>query len=242
MRIKCTIIILFIFINALLALAQEQSIKENQTIFSNEVYDGEFTYIIGPGDTLEINVWRHPDLRTQAKVRPDGKISFPLIEEIYVCNLTPSVLKKEIVQRISRIIRDPEVTINVIGFESKKYFVLGEVYRPGVYPFEGRVRVLEAISRAAGYKEDTAALKSVIIIKKGYTPNPKAIRVNLWSVINKADISQDVFLEPGDIIFVPKTFIANLNKFIDQFFTKTDPVLQYYLDIYNIREPGVLAR
>lgn len=151
-------------------------------------------------------------------------------------------MKKEIAQQINRIIRDPEVIVNVVGFESKKYFVLGEVYRPGVYPFEGKVRVIEAISRAAGYKEDTAALKSIIVIRRGYTTNPKAMRVNILNVIRKGDISQDIFLEPGDIVFVPKTFIANLNKFIDQFLTKTDPALQYYLDIYNIRQPGILNR
>jgi polysaccharide export outer membrane protein len=242
MRIKCIILVLFIFVNTFLASAQEGAIKENKQLAPVEFYSGEFTYIIGPGDILEINVWRHPDLRTQAKVRPDGKIAFPLIEDIYVCNLTPLALKKEIAQQISRIIRDPEVIVNVIGFESKKYFVLGEVYRPGVYPFEGRVRVIEAISRAAGYKEDTAALKSIIVIRRGYTANPKAIRVNILNVIRKGDISQDIFLEPGDIVFVPKTFIANLNKFIDQFLTKTDPALQYYLDIYNIRQPGILNR
>lgn len=208
-----------------------------------ESYGGDFTYIIGPGDVLQVNVWRHSDLNTKARVRPDGKISFPLIEEVSVLDLTPAQLKKEIAQKLSRLIRDPEVFVNVVSFQSKKIFVLGEVKRPGVYPFEGRVSILDAISKAFGYKE-TAALKSVIVIKRGHTSQPEALRLNIWNLITKGDIGQDKFLEAGDIVFVPKTFIANVNQFIDQFFTKTDPVLKYYLDIIDIdqRTPAGRSR
>lgn len=206
------------------------------------LYAGNFSYIIGPGDVLEIRVWRHPDLDNRSVVRPDGRISFPLIGDMPACDLTPEQLKDKIALGLSHIINDPRVTVNVTSFQSKKIFVLGEVYRPGVYPFEGRVNVLDAISRAQGYKEDTAVLKSVVIIRGGSTNKPQAIRVNLWNVINKADISQNILLEAGDIVFVPKSFIAKLDTFIEQFFTKTDPILQYYLDIYNIREPGILSR
>jgi len=218
--------------------------QDSSGVFEPGVYTGNFAYVIGPGDTLEIKVWRHPDLENNAVVRPDGQISFPLIGDIYACDSTPAELKDKIASGLRKVINDPQVTVNVTGFQSKKIFVLGEVNRPGVYPFEGRVSVLDAISKAAGYKEDTAALKSIILIRRGYSLNPKALRVNIYDVIAKGDVKQDIFLEPADIVFVPKTFIANIDTFIDQFFTKTDPVLQYYLDIYDIRHgtPGTRSR
>ena len=125
---------------------------------NKDIYTGEFTYQIGPGDSIQINVWQHPDLNMQIRVRPDCKIAFPLIDEINVFNMTTEALKKELTVKLSRIIQDPEVTVNAVGFQSKKFFVLGEVNQPGVYPFEGRERVLDAISKAMGYKEESAAL------------------------------------------------------------------------------------
>jgi polysaccharide export outer membrane protein len=234
---KKFILCIFIFVLSNLCYAQVDNVKIDS---GPEVYTGEFTYQIGPGDTIQIKVWRHPDLDMEVRVRPDCKIAFPLVNEIDVRNVTTETFKKELTDKLSRIIRDPEVTVNVVGFESKKIFVLGEVNQPGVYPFEGQERVLDALSKAMGYKEETAALKSIIIIKRGGAPRPRAVRVNILDLIKKGDIKQDVLLEPGDIIFVPRTFISNINKFIDQFFSKTDPVLKYYLDIYNIRNPGVL--
>jgi polysaccharide export outer membrane protein len=202
-----------------------------------DMYTGEFTYQIGPGDVIEIKVWRHPDLTMQVRVRPDCKIAFPIVNEVNVNNSTPEGLRKDLELKLSKTIRDPQVTVNIVEFQSKKVFVLGEVNRPGVYPFEGRERVIDALGKAMGYKEDTAALKSIMVIKSG---SAAATRINIYDFIHKGDVKQNVLLEPGDIVFVPQTFISNVNKFVDQFFTKTDPVLKYYLDIYNIRKPGVL--
>ncbi len=229
----------FVFTGA--SLAEEGlSPKETEDTSEHDFCTGEFSYIIGPGDMLEISVWRHPDLTTQVRVRPDGKISFPLIDEVYVANLTPEALKKTLASRLDVSLQDPMVTVNVLSFQSKKIFVLGEVNKPGVYPFEGRVSVLDAISKAAGYNDDTAALRSVIVIKRGNTAKPEAKRVNIWDVITKGDVNQNLYLEASDIVFVPKTFISNLNSFIDRFISKTSPVLKYYLDIIDIdqRTPG----
>jgi len=240
MKIRIVVLsIIFLLANIIFALAEDAAFKNKDTLYS-----GDFTYLIGPGDILEVKVWRHPDLDTTMVVRPDGKISFPLIGSLSVCDLTTRTVEDRITVGLSKVINEPKVTVNVSGFQSKKIFVLGEVLRPGVYPFEGRVTVLDAISKASGYKEDTAALKSVMLIRKGYVAKPEVLRLNIYNVISKGDLKDNIYLEPQDIIFVPKTFIANVNTFIDQFFTKTDPVLQYYLDIYDIRSgtPGVRSR
>ena len=206
------------------------------------LYTGEFTYLIGPGDVLEIKVWRHPDLDIKATVRPDGKISFPTIGDISANNLTVSQFEGNISKGLTKLVNDPQTTVNVVGFFSKKIFILGEVNNPGLYPFEGQVSVVDAISRASGYKEKTAALQSVMVIRGGDKQKPRVLRLNIYDVIKKADFRQNIYLMPNDIVFVPKTFISNLDDFIEKFFSKTDPVLQYYLDVYNIRKPGILNR
>lgn len=241
MRVKGIIscILMFLVITAW----AEMDIKAEDTFTSsNDLYSGEFIYLIGSGDILEIKVWRHPDLETKAVVRPDGKISFPIIGDVSANNSTVAELENRIAVSLGKIINNPQVNINVVGFYSKKVFVLGEVNKPGVYPFEGRVTVIDAISRASGYREKTAALKSIIVIRGGDTPKAEVLRLNIYKLIKNGDPSQNIFLAPSDIVFVPKTFISDLNDFIELFFSKTDPVLQYYLDGYNIARPGILNR
>ncbi|MFA5286743.1 MAG: hypothetical protein WC394_00510, partial [Candidatus Omnitrophota bacterium] len=89
-----------------------------------------------------------------------------------------------------------------------------------------------------GYTRETAALKSVILIRQGYSSKPKVIKANILKLIQKADVSQNYKLEAGDIVYVPKTLISDLDQFIDQFFAQTSPVLKYYLDLYDVRHPS----
>jgi polysaccharide biosynthesis/export protein len=202
--------------------------------YEHESFRGAFAYIIGCGDVLDVKVWRHPDLAQEAVVRPDGNISFPLVGDVKAADLAPDELKKEIARRLMSVVRDPQVTVNVKQFMSQKIFVLGEVNRPGVYPFEGRVSILDAIGRAGSYK-DTATIASTVVIRTTSVKKPEALRVNLAEVFKNARVEQNILLEPGDIVFVPKSFIAKLDQFIDQFFAKTEPALLYYLDIVNIK-------
>ncbi len=203
-----------------------------------------FSYIIGPGDQLDISVWRHPDLAAKVIVRPDGNISFPFVGEVKALDLTIPELTDKIKYSLVNVVNQPIVTVNVLSFQNQKVFVLGEVALPGVFPFDGRITVVEALSRAHGYKADTAQLNSVVVIRRGGPGGQGAqgFRLNIWDVINKGDFSQDITLVPGDIVYVPKTFIANITTFIQEFFTKTDPAVKFYLDMYDAVHPGVLNR
>jgi len=98
------------------------------------------------------------------------------------------------------------------------------------------------MSRAAGYKPNSAALRSVMVVRRIYSAKPDVLRVNAYDIIQKGAFKNEVSLYPGDIIFVPKTFISDVSDFVNQFLAQTDPALQYYLDIYNIKNPGVLNR
>jgi protein involved in polysaccharide export with SLBB domain len=106
------------------------------------------------------------------------------------------------------------VTVIVAGFGSKNIFVLGEVDKPGAYPYKGGIRVLDAVSLAGGWK-NSAVLNSVMLVRKAFTDAPEAYRLNVYALIKKGDFSQNLDLKAGDIVYVPKSFIANIGGFIE---------------------------
>ena len=171
-------------------------------------------YTIGEGDSLDISVWQHSELDKKVIVRPDGYVSFPLVGDIKTIGLTPPQLASDIKESLSRMIKDPQVTVIVLGFGSKNIFVLGEVAKPGSYSYRGGVSVLDAISEAGGWK-NSAVLNSVMLVRKAFTEAPEAHRLNVYALVKKGDFSQNLMLEPGDIVYIPKSFIANIGGFIE---------------------------
>lgn len=224
----------FIFYPLSLACSQDYEysaqVDEISEITQDKTINNNFCYIIGPGDVLDISVWRHPDLSKEVVVRPDGKIAFPIVKDIQAADLTPTELDVRLAEGLSIFIRNPEVTVTVRDFASSKIFVLGEVRRAGVYPFRGKMTVLEAISTAGSYTED-AVLQSIMLVRRRDTDKPEVMRINLEELIKKGNLIQNVILQPSDIVFVPRSFIAKVDTFIDRFFAKTHPALEYYLDL-----------
>ncbi|MGE5196891.1 MAG: polysaccharide biosynthesis/export family protein [Deltaproteobacteria bacterium] len=170
-------------------------------------------YTIGEEDTLQISVWQNPDLNQEVVVRPDGKISFPLIGDVQATGLTISELDRQMTEQLKEYIKYPEVSISIKKLGGKKVIVLGEVANPGVYSVTGMRNILEAIGRAGGFTKDAVA-SSVILIRGGFT-NPQANRINLAKALT-GDMRQTAQLQSEDIIFVPKKFIANVNYFLNQ--------------------------
>ncbi|MCM8800427.1 MAG: polysaccharide biosynthesis/export family protein [Candidatus Omnitrophica bacterium] len=170
-------------------------------------------YIIGEDDVLYILVWQNPDLTMDVIVRPDGRISFPLIGDIPAKGLTLSQLDEIITERLKEYIRFPEVSISLKKLGGKKVIVLGEVVRPGVYAVSGARTILEAIGLAGGFTRDAVA-SSVILIRGGFE-KPQAKRLNLTKAL-KGDLRQNISLQAEDIIFIPKKFISNLTYFLNQ--------------------------
>jgi polysaccharide biosynthesis/export protein len=153
-------------------------------------------FIIGAEDVLVIRVWREPELSGQYVVRPDGKISLPLVNELQAAGLTPEGLKATIVSSLSRYINNPEVSISVGQVNSRKYYIQGEVNRPGSYPLVVPTTVLEALVNAGGFKEFANTKK--IIILRGKTQ----LRFNYKDVTKGKHTEQNIRLEPGDQIIV----------------------------------------
>lgn len=155
------------------------------------------TFQIGPEDVLYIQVWREVDFTRQVMVRPDGKISMPLINEVVAGGLTPDQLTAELTKRLSEYLNKPEVLVSVLQVNSKKFYINGEVNRPGAFPLVVPTRVLEALTQAGGFR-DFADLKNITILRKG-----ERLKFNYKDVIKGKKAEQNIFVEAGDHIIVP---------------------------------------
>ena len=155
------------------------------------------TFELGPEDILRIQVWREPELSSGVQIRPDGKISLPLIGELQAAGLTPEALKNKIVEALSEYINKPEVMVTLQAVQSRRYHITGEVGRPGTFPLVVPVTVLEALTNAGGFRE-FANPKKIHILRKG-----KLIKFNYNDVIKGKNMEQNILIQNGDYIVVP---------------------------------------
>ena len=210
--------------------------KLGYSVYSPEgtaVRDGQ--YVIGARDTLEIRIWRCPELDSLQKVRPeDGNITIPLIGDVEASGLTPKELAKVISKRMAEYVKEPRVAVGVKSFGDKKVFVLGEVATQGTFRLDKNDRIIDLIGKAHGFT-DAALPKCTYIIRGGYD-DPKMIRVNLARLIHKGDITQNVYLMEGDIVYVPQSEIENLNLALRKIFPS-----MYFAERLATLESNIMA-
>jgi len=154
------------------------------------------SYVIGPEDVLFVQVWREPDITRPVLVRIDGKITLPLIGEVQAANLTPLQLGAKIKDGLSKFMVNPDVMVSVQQVGSKKYFVNGEVNRPGTFPLIVPTTVMEALSNCGGFKE-FANQKGIIIMR-----GTKRLHFNYKEYVKGKKPEQNILLENGDTIVV----------------------------------------
>ncbi|HZR45843.1 MAG TPA: polysaccharide biosynthesis/export family protein [Candidatus Manganitrophaceae bacterium] len=155
-------------------------------------------YVLGPGDVIQVVVWRNEHLSKTLPVRPDGKISLPLVDDVQAAGMTPSQLKETISKGLRHFIDNPIVTVIVSEVNNFKVSVLGEVKKPGVYLLKGKTTVLEAISMAEGFTE-FATTNNILLMKKA---KGERLRFDYRSYIAGENMDQNVYLDPGDTIIV----------------------------------------
>jgi len=157
-------------------------------------------YVIGPEDVLDINVWKEPEISRNVPVRPDGKISLPLLNDIQAAGLTPIQLGMLITERLRKYLSDPQVTVIVAATNSQRVYILGEVNRAGAYPLTPNITVLQALS-SAGLSQ-YAHVKNIYVLR---TENGRQIKYpfNYKEVIKGQRPEQNILLKPGDTIVVP---------------------------------------
>jgi len=179
-------------------------------------------YLLQPGDNLDIKFFYNPELNESIIIRPDGRISLPLVDEIVAAGLTPAELTNVLKEKYAVEVKQPKLTVMVRSFSMQQIFVDGEVNRAGIFNLTGPMTVLKSISLAEGLR-DTAKTEQVIVIRRGVDKKPIGILVNLKSIIEGTDMSQDISLKPFDIVYVPKSSIANVNVWIDQYIRRNIP-------------------
>lgn len=189
-------------------------------------------YELGFGDVLDIKFFRNTEFNETVTVRPDGRISLARVDELYVAGMTPAELDSVITATYAKIIRQPDVTVIVRDFGGYQVYVLGEVNRPGGVPIQRKMTVLQALAAAGGPKI-SAKMGSVMILRRGERNGVDAIKVDLKKAVNarrRFDVVQyDIRVEPQDIIYVPKTLIANVSDFMRQVYAGILPPLDLYL-------------
>jgi protein involved in polysaccharide export with SLBB domain len=178
-------------------------------------------YVLEPGDEISIKVFNMPQLDETVRIRPDGRISAVLVDEVDAAGVTPPELDARLTQRYAEYVRDPQVTVIVRSFANLKVYVGGEVTTPGPLPLVGRLTALAAVLQAGGFK-GTAKTDSVILIRNAGDGRPQLERLNLKAVYTKG--GPDVALKPFDVVYVPMSGIAKVDKFVDQYMRQLLPI------------------
>ena len=195
-------------------------------------------------DSLSLFVWQHKDLNVTDSVNPDGSVIFPLAGKVAVVGRDIKEIEDDVRNRLRRYLYDPQVTIvpklarrNIVSnpvvsilpeeLKPRQVAVLGEVIVQGQQSLGGGKRVMEAL--AASQIKDTGDLDSVIVIRNVGTKNPRYRRLKLKEYMEGTAPEQNIFLQENDVVILPKTIIAEVGKFVNDFFTSTKPILEWYI-------------
>jgi len=159
-------------------------------------------YVIGPQDVLTINVWKEPEISlASAPVRPDGKISLVLLNDVQAAGLTPAQLTAAITEKLRQFIAEPRVTVMVKEMNSQRFYVMGEVTRPGAFPLTANLRILQGISSGGGFTQNASTRK--IYVLRMQDQKQVKLPFDYQDVVKGVRPDQNVVLKPGDTIVVP---------------------------------------
>jgi len=164
-------------------------------------------YVIGPGDVLRITVWQNPDLSVELPVRPDGRISMPLIEDVVAVGRTPTGLARDLEKRLAKYVSNPIVTVmprEFYGPYTQQIRIIGEAVQPRALPYRSNMTVLDALIAVGGLTKFAAGDRATLIRTAGDTQ--QIFGVHLDSLIKDGDIKENVVLEPGDILIIPQSY------------------------------------
>lgn len=164
----------------------------------------DYNYIVGPGDSLNISVWRNPELSMSVPVRPDGKVTMPLVDELVAQGKTSVEIAREVEKVLSKLVRDPVVTVIVTGFVgpySEQIRVVGEAAQPQALPYKQKMTLLDVMI-AVGGLTDFADGNGAVITRAA--DGDKRYSVRLKDLVKRGDISANVEMKPGDILIIPQ--------------------------------------
>lgn len=169
-------------------------------------------FTLGPGDEIKIQVWRNDDLNRTVQIDPSGNISLPLAGKIHAAGLSIPQLSEEITVRLSKYIVNPQIDISISDLHSQKVHILGEVNNPGTFPLNQSMLIYEAIARAGGFTSD--ANEDNVLLVKTDDGIARVTALDISGFYEEGQITQNIYLKNGDIIYVPSTSIADVERFM----------------------------
>ena len=164
-------------------------------------------YLIGPGDTLRIDVWRNPELSVTIPVRPDGKISTPLVEDLWASDKTSTQLARDIEKVLAKYIQKPVVTVIVTDFGGvyrQQIRVIGEAIKPQALPYRENMTLLDVMIAVGGITDFAAGNKASVVRRSGSKTQQFGVR--LQDLVKRGDLSANIIMRPGDILIIPQSF------------------------------------
>lgn len=199
MRSKLFLLVLIVLTSGVMLWGAKG--HESGTIPAKSVrYQDRSSYVIGPMDELDINVWKQPNVSSEEDVRPDGKISLPLLNDVQAAGYTPMQLAARITKKLEKFVTDPQVTVTVVQANSWRIFVLGQVNRPGPIQLFPGMTVLQAIASAGGLTP-YAKKKKIYVLRK-VQEGEKRLKFN-FKRASRGLSAGGITLKPDDTIFVP---------------------------------------
>lgn len=178
------------------------------------------TYVVQRGDEISVKVFSRPELDETVVVRPDGRISAPLVDQIDAAGVTTARLTETLTERYARFFKDPQVTVILRRAAGLQVFVGGEVGQPGVLSLTGSLSAIGAVFQAGGFKR-SARTDSVVLLRDVHAAKPLTQRLNLKDLAGK---DATTALQPQDVIFVPPSRIAKVDNFVDQYMRQLIPI------------------
>lgn len=194
--------------------SNEEKLEE----FTKETQPGELIdeYIIGVGDILDVVFFFHDDLTTQdLEVRRDGRITLPYVGDVMAAGRTPMQLDSTLTASFSEILRDPNLSVIVRSTPDKHVYVVGHVPRPGGYPFDYNISLIEALSLGGGLIPGSKS-DQVLVIRRQGLDEITAVEVNVKSILDGGAVEQDFLLRDHDIVYIPKTRIHKVGDFVQE--------------------------
>lgn len=193
--------------------------------------------LLQPGDQLKIRFPYWPELEDEQAIRPDGKIALNLVGDVTAAGKTPDDLRTELMALYEDKIKDPEITVIVKSFDSHRIYVGGEVMRAGIFPLQGKTTILSALMMAGGPVKGSAKLKNVVVVRlrdgKQY-----AQAFDVRDMIGSPE-SQAYYLQPNDVVFVPRTFIDQVDQWVDQYINEIIPRNVYMTFTKDVSNPSL---
>lgn len=180
-------------------------------------------YRVQAGDQLDVKFFYNPELNELVTVRPDGRISLQLAPEVIAAGVTPAELTEQLRRKYSTVIENPEIAVLVRTFSAHRVYIDGEVVRPGIVMLTNDMSVMQAVSQAGGFK-DTARKDEVIIMRRSVDGKIVSSVVNADMIIDGTDMKQDIALLTQDVVYVPKSAIADVNVWVDQYLRRNIPI------------------